>query len=155
MPRAGWWTLGGIGVATAIALSIYVSFHLLYPNSLEITNQSIYDAVSVRSLVLKAPKGGFLVTYRLLNTILPDSVIASSYYLFPDTYTNFRIFLSPEVNADTLSDTLLAGAVYEDTNENKVWDGPSIDKPLKTLLGQPVISVFRNTRLPEDFTETP
>lgn len=146
------WVLWVIVVAIAAilaAVGIYMSVRLSAPDELSIRNQSVVEgSIRVESTRITSPKGGFLVIYRLLNQDLYDSAVATSFYLFPETYIDFTFPVNPGIDARTLAGGLFMGVLYEDTDESLHWE-PESDRVVKTLFGKQIKSMFRDTNIPE------
>lgn len=142
------WLLIFWGVVLLGILGVYVYMRLSSPDTLAIQNQAIETSVHVQSLELSPPKGGFLVIYKLSNPDLFDSAVATSFYLFPGTYTNFSFPLKEGVDSASIAGTPLIGVLYEDVDESKHWE-PRLDREVKTLFGKAVKSLFRDTAIPE------
>ncbi len=140
------WLIGAVFIIAILLVGLYVSMRLATPDELVIENQPIETEVRVKRLRVSKP--GFLVIYQLKNTELVDGVVAKSFYLFPETYTDFAFPLSPDVDAKTLADNLFIGVLYEDTNNSWHWDLDK-DKVVKTIFGKQVKSLFRNTAIPD------
>lgn len=146
LPTWAVWTIVSVLTILLLTGALYISLRLSSPDELVIQNQAIETEIRVQSLRVSQP--GFLIVYQLKNADLVGSVIAESFYLFPQTYMNFAFPLKPEVDAKTLTDSLFMGVLYKDTNGSQYWE-PKEDREVKTLFGKQVKSLFRNTALPD------
>jgi hypothetical protein len=143
-----------IGLAV-VGLVGLISWALIFPTSLSIPtvtrpivipDQQITDSVFVQSVTVNSPKGGFLVIYESdpgTSGIISNLYLTRTGYLFPGTYTDFRMRVENDVDPVVPTGNLMFGVLYEDTNGSKHWEDDGTDRMASDQGGEPIRQAFR------------